>query len=179
MAQKRDGTDAPLDDSRYNVYHQYVSDRRAEQGKESAPSATLQAAVFVYSQRVADRLLCDLEETLKPAGISPTQYNVLRILRGASAEGLPCGRIAVRMITRDPDITRLLDRLENRSLVSRSRDLQDRRIVRARITGEGVQLLQTLDAPVAELHRRQLRHLRKQDLESLRRLLRRVLKIED
>ena len=76
-----------------------------------------------------------------------TQYNVLRILRGAP-EGLPCGEIANRMITRDPDITRLLDRLEKRGLISRSRETKDRRTVMARITPDGLKLLARLDEPV-------------------------------
>lgn len=74
---------------------------------------------------------------LKALGLTATQYNVLRILRGAGAAGLSCGDVAGRMITRDPDLTRLLDRLEGRGLVTRARDGEDRRVVVTRITGEG------------------------------------------
>jgi DNA-binding MarR family transcriptional regulator len=108
---------------------------------------------------------------LKPEDLSSTQYNVLRILRGAP-QGLPCGEIAKRMITRDPDITRLLDRLEKRGLISRSREARDRRTVMARITGAGLKLLARLDEPVQAAHRKQLGHLGRQRLRLLTGLLR-------
>ena len=88
-------------------------------------------------------------QLLKTEDLSPTQYNVLRILRG-SPEGLPCGEIASRMITRDPDVTRLLDRLEKRGLISRCRETKDRRTVMARITPEGSSFWPGLDEPVQE-----------------------------
>jgi MarR family transcriptional regulator, organic hydroperoxide resistance regulator len=125
----------------------------------------VEAEVYLTLQHVADLLLRPLEETLKPAGLAHTQYNVLRILRGAEKEnnaeagGLPCGEIAARMITRDPDITRLLDRLEARGLVARSRQKKDRRVVQARITSAGIQLLKTLDKPMDLLHRKQFAHV--------------------
>jgi DNA-binding MarR family transcriptional regulator len=112
-----------------------------------------------------------LVQVLKTENISSTQYNVLRILRGAP-EGLPCGEIASRMITRDPDITRLLDRLEKRSLISRSREVSDRRTVMTRITPEGLKLLARLDEPVQEAHRKQLGHLGRVRLRTLSDLLR-------
>jgi DNA-binding MarR family transcriptional regulator len=96
---------------------------------------------------------------------------VLRILRG-SPEGLPCGEIASRMVNRDPDVTRLLDRLEKRELVSRCRENKDRRTVMTRITDEGLQLLGRLDEPVQSLHRRQLGHLGRERLRALTELLR-------
>ena len=107
---------------------------------------------------------------LKAEELSATQYNVLRILRGAP-EGLPCGEIANRMITRDPDVTRLLDRLEKRGLISRWRDTKDRRMVMARITVDGLKLLARLDEPVQESHRKQLGHLGKERLRALSDLL--------
>ena len=85
--------------------------------------------------------------------------------------GLPCGEIASRMITRDPDITRLLDRLEKRGLISRCRETKDRRMVMARITPEGLKLLSRLDEPVEEAHRRQLGHLGQERLRALAELL--------
>jgi len=123
---------------------------------------------------------------LKTAGLSGTQYNVLRILRGADKGkqragggdpnsqncadfgGLPCGEIAARMITRDPDITRLLDRLEAHGLVERSRQKKDRRVVQARIAPAGIQLLEKLDKPIEAMHRAQLAHV---PAASLRQLL--------
>src|SRR5216684_836991 len=94
-----------------------------------------------------------LVRILKTEDLSATQYNVLRILRG-SPDGLPCGEIASRMITRDPDITRLLDRLEKRGLILRSRQTKDRRMVLARITPDGLKLLARLDEPVGDAHRK-------------------------
>ena len=107
---------------------------------------------------------------LRAADVSPTQYNVLRILRG-SPQGLPCREIGQRMITRDPDITRLLDRLEKRALISRCRETKDRRTVLTRITPKGLRLLGELDAPVAEMHRTQLGHLGPERLRLLMELL--------
>ena len=89
---------------------------------------------------------------LKPTGLSPTQYNVLRILLGAQPDGLACRKIADRMITRDPDITRLLDRLEDRRLVARSRDQEDRRVIITRIKEKGSRLLVEMDKPMAAAH---------------------------
>jgi DNA-binding MarR family transcriptional regulator len=111
-----------------------------------------------------------LELLLKAEELSSNQYNVLRILRG-SPDGLPCGEIGNRMITRDPDITRLLDRLEKRKLISRCRDAKDRRMVMARITPQGLELLARMDGPVRDGHRRQLGHLGLQRLRTLTQLL--------
>jgi len=121
--------------------------------------------------RTTDQLSRGLVPLLKAEQLSSTQYNVLRILRGA-AEGLPCGEIGQRMITRDPDITRLLDRLETRGLIARWRDSQDRRMVLARITPEGLKMLDRLDGPIQEGHRRQLGHLGRERLQALCELLR-------
>src|SRR5947207_6043374 len=88
-------------------------------------------------QRTADQFTRVLTEALKPADISPTQYNALRILQGAGKDGWSCSEVAERMVTRDPDITRLIDRLERRGLVQRVRSAEDRRIVRVRITPQG------------------------------------------
>src|SRR4029077_21145475 len=104
-------------------------------------------AAFLELLRTTDQLSRGLVPLLKAAQLSPTQYNVLRILRGA-LEGLPCGEIGQRMITRDPDITRLLDRLEKRGLIARWRYSKDRRTVLARITPEGLKMLDRLAGPV-------------------------------
>lgn len=130
----------------------------------------LEEQVFVGLQRAADALARNAEKLLKTADISPTQYNVLRILRG-SPEGLPCSEIGKRMITRDPDITRLLDRLEKRALISRCREQEDRRMVLTRITPQGLKLLAELDEPVLEIHRSQLGHMSRERLRSLLQLL--------
>ena len=131
---------------------------------------------FIAVLRAADALLRDVELLLKPADLSHTQYNVLRILRGADPQGLACREIGERMLTRDPDITRLLDRLEARGLVRRERERRDRRVVKTRITDEGLRILKSLDAPVAELHRRQSQRLPAQRLRLLVRLLEQLRK---
>jgi len=131
---------------------------------------TPEEAAFLDLLRTCDRLSRGAQ-FLKSEDLSSTQYNVLRILRGAPPAGLPCGEIADRMITRDPDITRLLDRLEKRELISRCREAKDRRMVVARITPQGLKLLARLDEPVQEMHRKQLGHLGGAKLKELQDLL--------
>lgn len=138
----------------------------AEQKQPPCP----EEAAFLDLVRTTDILARRLVGVLKPADLSSTQYNVLRILRG-SPDGLPCGEIASRMITRDPDITRLLDRLEKRGLISRCREAKDRRMVLTRITAEGLKVLGELDGPVQEAHREQLGHLGPARLRELAELL--------
>jgi DNA-binding MarR family transcriptional regulator len=127
-------------------------------------------AAYLELLRTTDMLSRNLSDVLKTEDLSSTQYNVLRILRGAP-DGLPCGEIGSRMITRDPDITRLLDRLEKRDLISRHRQSKDRRMVMARITPGGIQLLSRMDEPVREAHRAQLGHLGRERLKALTGLL--------
>jgi len=127
--------------------------------------------VFLSILHTADLLSSELGQLLKSRKISNTAYNVLRILRGAGGDGLPCSEIAARMIGREPDITRLVDRLERGELVERQRQGDDRRVVRVMITGAGLELLKELDRPVLELHQRQLGHVGKRYLADLARLL--------
>ncbi len=134
-------------------------------------AACPEEAAFLDLLRTTDMLSRGLVQVLKTEDLSATQYNVLRILRGAP-EGLACGEIASRMITRDPDVTRLLDRLEKRGLISRCRETKDRRTVMARITPEGLKLLTRLDEPVQAAHRKQLGHLGRERLQTLTELLR-------
>ena len=126
--------------------------------------------MFLDLLRTTDMLSRSLVGILKAEELSANQYNVLRILRGAH-DALPCGEIASRMITRDPDITRLLDRLEKRNLISRCRETKDRRMVMAGITPEGLKLLSRLDEPIEEAHRRCLGHLGRERLRALTELL--------
>ena len=105
-----------------------------EEIPKGKPSRSLGEEAFLNLQRTADAFMRGFEETLRPFGLTQTQYNVLRILRGARPHGLPCRELGERMITRDPDVTRLLDRLETRGLVARSRDAKDRRVIFTRIT---------------------------------------------
>ena len=138
-----------------------ISKRRAPCPEEAA---------FLDLLRTCDLLSRAPAQVLKSEDLSSTQYNVLRILRG-SPEGLTCGEIASRMITRDPDITRLLDRLEKRGLISRWREAKDRRVVMAKISADGLKLLGRLDDPVQETQRRQLGHMGKEKLRELADLL--------
>ena len=130
----------------------------------------LEEEVFLDLLCTTDLLGRRVATVLKPDDLSGNQYNVLRILRG-SPDGLTCGEIASRMITRDPDITRLLDRLEKQNLISRCRETKDRRMVMARITPDGLKLLGRLDEPVQEAHRQQLGHLGRERLRALTELL--------
>jgi len=138
--------------------------------KKSRASSSVEEAAFLDLLRTCDLLSRGPAQVLRTEDLSPTQYNVLRILRGAQ-ESLACGEIANRMITRDPDVTRLLDRLEKRGLISRCRETGDRRMVMARITPEGLKLLGRLDDPVLEIHRKQLGHLGKAQMRALADLL--------
>ncbi|HYA96920.1 MAG TPA: MarR family transcriptional regulator [Methylomirabilota bacterium] len=131
----------------------------------------IEEQVFVALQRAADRLLQGVERLLKRRSLSPAQYNVLRILRGAGPEGLCCREIAERMVTRDPDMTRLLDRMERRGLVARERQDRDRRVVRVYATPAGLKLLRILDKPMREWHRRSLRHVSAATLRVVARFL--------
>lgn len=142
--------------------------------RQRRPVASLETEVFLNLLRTADALLRGVEQALESSGLSHTQYNVLRILRGAGREGLACREIGERMLTRDPDITRLLDRLEARGLVGRARGQPDRRVVRTHITREGLGLLRGLDAPMEQVHRRQLGSLGRSRLRTLVGLLERV-----
>jgi DNA-binding MarR family transcriptional regulator len=139
--------------------------------KQKRPFSSVQEAVVLSIMRTADQVVVPMNDVLRAAGLSPSQYNVLRILRGAGDDGLPCGEITDRMVRRDPDLTRLLDRLETSDLVSRTRDTKDRRIIRASITGEGLTLLDSLDAPVEESIRRTLAHMPVARLRMLLQLL--------
>ncbi|HEV7906250.1 MAG TPA: MarR family transcriptional regulator, partial [Pyrinomonadaceae bacterium] len=127
--------------------------------------------LYLSLLRTAERLSRGVTETLGRADLTPTQYNALRILRGAGDAGVSCTEVSDRMVTKDSDVTRLLDRLEARKLISREREAKDRRRVVARITDEGLRVLAELDEPIAETHRRQLGHLGEKQLATLGRLL--------
>jgi MarR family transcriptional regulator, organic hydroperoxide resistance regulator len=128
--------------------------------KDACPGAAgIEDQVFVAILKTADALSAQAEQLIKTSGLTGAQYNVLRILRGAGPDGLPCNGISERMISRDPDMTRMLDRMEARKWITRERQKEDRRVVKARITEEGLKLLKKLDAPVRELHKNQFKHM--------------------
>lgn len=143
--------------------------------KQRKPFASLEQEVFLEVLRTGNALVHDLVELLRPFGLTQPQYNVLRILRGAGEAGLPTGEVGARMVaSREPDVTRLLVRMEARGLLARERRADNRRFVTARITREGLRVLEALDGPVAEMHSTQLRHMSRRELGLLAGLLERA-----
>lgn len=144
--------------------------------KQSRPFNTLEEEVFVGLQLVSDRLMQPWAAYLKEsADLSHVQYNVLRILRGAGKAGLSAGEVGERLITRSPDVTRLIDRLEKRGLVERHPDARDRRAVRIFITAAGLDLLRQLDQHGHECLTRALGRVSTEELATLRAALETVL----
>lgn len=139
--------------------------------KQTKPFESLEEEVYLNLQRTAYLLGARKEEVFRQADLTSTQYNALRILRGAGDSGLACSEISERMITNDSDITRLLERLENRGLIRRERAASDRRVVIAKISPEGLDVLKDLDEPIAQTNREQLVHLGTEMLEQLNALL--------
>ena len=161
----------PLDNARYNKYISDVPSKLQKELKQTRPFACKEEEVHLNIIRTAEWLSSAFSETLKSADLTPTQYNALRILRGAGTEGLSCSQISERMVTKDSDITRLLDRLEARGLISRERESKDRRVIITRITEGGLRTLAELDKPIQEHHRRLLKHMGEKELASLNTLL--------
>lgn len=145
-----------------------------EEIKQTKPFRSVEDEAYLNLLRTADALLRKETEMLKEYGLSPTQYNALRILRGAGPSGATCGELSDRMLTKDPDVTRLIDRLEARGLLGRARSDQDRRVVRATITSEGLAMLASLDEPSERWTRGQLGHMSETELRELIRLLERA-----
>ena len=131
----------------------------------------MEEEVILNVVRTAEYFTSRVAEVLKSADLTPTQYNALRILRGAGNDGLTCGDIGERMVTKDSDITRLLDRLERRGFIHRERPQSNRRVVLARITAAGLSLLANIDGPMRETGRKLLAHLGKQRLIQLNQLV--------
>lgn len=139
-----------------------------EEIKQNKPFTSLEQEAHLSIVRTGALLFDEVEKFLKPYGITATQYNALRILRGAEPSGLCRNELRDRMLTRMPDMTRLLDRLEDAELVGRARQDHDRRMVRSRITLTGLKLLADLDEVVRAEEKRRLGHL---DAEQLRTLI--------
>lgn len=139
--------------------------------KQSKPFASLAEEAGVALARTADEFNDRIAAFLKPYGISPTQYNVLRILRGAGTQGRMCSEIGDRMVTRDPDVTRLLDRLEKAGWIDRERDTKDRRVVITRITRAGIDLVNQIDEPLDSFNRKEFGRLGNKKLRELIALL--------
>ena len=132
---------------------------------------SLEQEAFLNLWRAYDRLRAEEDRVFGRFGITPQQYNALRLLRAEHPETLPTLALQTRLISRAPDITRLLDKLEQQGLVERQRPEENRRVVRVGITKRGLALLDEMAEPVRECHRRQLGHLSRSQLESLVALL--------
>ncbi|MGA9567881.1 MAG: MarR family transcriptional regulator [Candidatus Korobacteraceae bacterium] len=144
-----------------------MAKRILEELRQTRPFEDRRQEAALNILRTADVLKRGLEVVLKKHGITSAQYNVLRILRGADAHGLHCGGIAERMITAEPDITRLLTRMERLSLLVRRRDGTDRRMVTAFAAERGLQLLDELHEPLRELQQRQFALLSDDEIDAL------------
>lgn len=139
--------------------------------KQSKPFRSLEQEALLSIERTAAILSHGVADALRRYEITPTQYNVLRILRGAGEQGLCRNEVRDRLVAQVPDVTRLLDRMEEMGLVDRERAEDDRRMVFTRLTRKGSQLLSRIDEPVARLHERQLGHLSAAKLRTLIELL--------
>lgn len=139
--------------------------------KKKKPFDHPEEEAYLNLLRTSAILIADFERLFKEVGLSEPQYNVLRILRGAGGNGLPCLEIGSRMITRVPDTTRLVDRLETAGLVERSRISEDRRVVLVKITKKGNDAIAPLDDKLLEIHKKQMGHMTRKELEELSRLL--------
>jgi MarR family transcriptional regulator, organic hydroperoxide resistance regulator len=139
--------------------------------KQNIPFSSREQEAYLGLLRTADALQTQVEARLKEFGLTGTQYNALRILRGAGPEGLPCREIGERMITHDPDITRLLNRLQDRGFVKRTRAKNDRRVICGKITPAGLKLLREMDSPLEKRGREMLRHVGQEKLKELIELL--------
>lgn len=142
--------------------------------EQSIPFASAEEEALLNLVRTSDRLTRAMQRVIRPWGVTATQYNVLRILRGAGPEGLTCSEIGERMLTADPDITRLLRRLKALKLIRQHRDRLDRRVVRTEISEAGLRLLEEMDPAVKRTPQELLGHLSAQEIAELTRLLERA-----
>lgn len=145
-------------------------DLRAEL-RQARPFQSLPQEAQLNVIRTSAVLVDRLEQLLKPYDITLVQYNVLRILKGAEPDGLCRNEIRDRMLTRMPDMTRLLDRMEDAGLVARARETEDRRMVNTRLTSKGRRLVEELDPVVAAEHTRRFGHLTEEQMHTLIELL--------
>ena len=137
----------------------------------AAASSGPEHQTYLALQRLALRLKDETDQFLKQEGLTGTQFNVLRILRGAGDTPLTCSEIAERLLNKDPDVTRLLDRMEKQGLVERVRSEQDRRVLLTHLSAQGQEVVARLDGPLAQLHRQQFSHLAPERLRLLLELL--------
>ena len=144
-----------------------MSSKLAAEIRQNKPFALQEEEAALNLVRTHEFLQQRQTDFFKQFQLTPTQYNILRILRGAGKAGVTCSQAAERMVAADPDITRLLDRLEARQLIERQRGSQDRRVVISRITTQGTALLKEIDRPLADFHKAQLGPIGKERLTQL------------
>lgn len=135
--------------------------------QQARPWDLLEEEVHVSIGRTAALLERAVAQLLKPHGLTPTQYNVLRILRGAGAAGLCRNEVGARLVAPVPDVTRLLDRMADLKLIARQRSDEDRRLVRTHLTAKGLALVNSLDTALRQAHQRRLAHITRPQLEAL------------
>jgi DNA-binding MarR family transcriptional regulator len=143
----------------------------AEVLHQTKPFAGVEQEAYLSILRTASQLSHSADVFLKGHGVTQPQYNVLRILRGAGSEGLCRNQIAERLVTAVPDVSRLLDRMEDAGWIRRERGQQDRRQVSTTITEAGLKLLKTLDAPVNRMHGAQFKGMAAEQLQQLLEIL--------
>jgi DNA-binding MarR family transcriptional regulator len=144
-----------------------MAGRLAKEIQQTKPFAMVEEEALLNLVRTSEILQQRMSETLKLHRLTATQYNVLRILRGAGSEGVTCSQAGERMVTHDPDMTRLFDRLEARKFIERERSREDRRVVITRIARKGLDLVNSLDEPVNTKLKEQLGHVGKEKLRQL------------
>ena len=145
--------------------------RLKEEIRQSQPFDSLEEEVFLEILRTSETVSRWIAEALRPSELSAPQFNVLRILKGAGPDGLQCGRIAERMVNHDPDLTRLLDRLETRGMVEKTRGTKDRRVVNACITKDGLKAVDKATRDVRARLRDAMKPIGREQLEQLADLL--------
>jgi DNA-binding MarR family transcriptional regulator len=151
-----------------------MASKLQEEIKQTRPFANIEEEALLSIRRTSDRLQHYGQQLFKPHGITPTQYNVLRILRGAGKKGLRCSEIGDRLVSSDPDITRLLGRLQKQKLIKRKHEPKDRRVIYANITAGGVRLLNEIDPLVNDSTKQMFKHMNKEKLATLISLLEEV-----
>ncbi len=139
--------------------------------KQSKPFKSLHEELLLTLVRTAADVEHQMAQGFKPFGLTTTQYNVLRILRGAGTDGLCRNEIGARLVRQVPDVTRLLDRMEEAGLIVRERGGADRRYVTTRLTAQGLTLVNSLDAEVTAMHTTQVGHLTEKQMKALMDLL--------
>ena len=144
-----------------------MSDSLRRELRQSSAFGSLQEATFLSVQRTAGVWMQNLSHNLRSYDLTPTQYNVLRILRGAHPGSLTCSEIGDRMVTAVPDVTRLIDRLVARRFAWKARDAADRRVVKVEISGQGLEMLASLDARVLDWLEEMLSPLEESEMEAL------------